>query len=277
MSSGRKNEAKSQRGSDGMNLEGKVALITGGSSGLGWGAAKVLAEQGASVVIAGRTQSSLDKAVSKLREAGHEARAVKVDIRRYEELEAAVEEIDEGFGRLDILYANAGVNGVWAPLEELTLQEWKETLDINLSGTFYTIKSCLPLLKRNGGSVVITSSVNGTRMFSNTGATAYATSKAGQVALAKMLALELAPSGIRVNVICPGWMESEIEENTEKRDLEKVATPVEFPEGAVPLKHGSPGKAVEVGNLVAFLSSDLASHITGTEVWIDGAQSLLQG
>ena len=277
MSSGRKNEAKSQRGSDGMNLEGKVALITGGSSGLGWGAAKVLAEQGASVVIAGRTQSSLDKAVSKLREAGHEARAVKVDISRSEDLEAAVEEIDQRFGRLDILYANAGVNGVWAPLEELTLQEWKETLDINLSGTFYTIKSCLPLLKRNGGSVVITSSVNGTRMFSNTGATAYATSKAGQVALAKMLALELAPSGIRVNVICPGWIESEIEENTEKRDLEKVATPVEFPEGAVPLKRGSPGKAVEVGNLVAFLSSDLASHITGTEVWIDGAQSLLQG
>ncbi len=260
-----------------MNFDGKVALITGGASGLGWGAAKVLAKRGARVALLGRTESSLDKAVAKIQEKGYEALGVIADVSREDELKKAVEEVEERWGRLDILFANAGINGVWAPLEELTEEEWSQTIHINLTGTFLTIKTCLRMLKKQGGSIVITSSVNGTRMFSNTGASAYATSKAGQVALAKMLALELAPSKIRVNVVCPGWIESEIDDNTEKRDLEKVTTPVEFPEGAVPLKHGRPGKAEEVGNLVAFLSSDLASHITGTEVWVDGAQSLLQG
>lgn len=260
-----------------MNFAGKVALITGGASGLGWGAAKVLAERGARVALLGRTESSLDKAVAKLQAKGYEALGVTADVSRADEMKKALEEVEERWGRLDILFANAGINGVWAPLEELTEEEWAQTIHINLTGTFLTIKSCLRMLKKQGGSIVITSSVNGTRMFSNTGASAYATSKAGQVALAKMLALELAPAKIRVNVICPGWIESEIDDNTEKRDLEKVATPVEFPEGTVPLKRGRPGKAEEVGNLVAFLSSDLASHITGTEVWVDGAQSLLQG
>lgn len=260
-----------------MNFAGKVALITGGASGLGWGAAKVLAERGARVALLGRTESSLDKAVAKLQAKGYEALGVTADVSRADEMKKALEEVEQRWGRLDILFANAGINGVWAPLEELTEEEWAQTIHINLTGTFLTIKSCLRMLKKQGGSIVITSSVNGTRMFSNTGASAYATSKAGQVALAKMLALELAPAKIRVNVICPGWVESEIDDNTEKRDLEKVATPVEFPEGTVPLKRGRPGKAEEVGNLVAFLSSDLASHITGTEVWVDGAQSLLQG
>ena len=260
-----------------MDLNGRVALITGGASGLGWGAAKVLAERGAKVALVGRTQGPLDKAVAELQESGVEAIGVTADVSRSQELKQAVESVEKRWGRLDILFANAGVNGVWAPLEELSEEEWTETISINLTGTFLTIKSCLPLLKKRGGSVIITSSVNGTRMFSNTGASAYATSKAGQVAFAKMLALELAPSKIRVNVICPGWIESEIDDNTKKRDLDKVVTPVEFPEGAVPLKDGKPGKAEEVGNLVAFLASDLASHITGTEVWIDGAQSLLQG
>lgn len=260
-----------------MNFAGKVALITGGASGLGWGAAKVLAKRGARVALLGRTESSLDNAVAKLQAEGYEALGVTADVSRADEMKKAVEEVEERWGRLDILFANAGINGVWAPLEELTEEEWAQTIHINLTGTFLTIKTCLRMLKKQGGSIVITSSVNGTRMFSNTGASAYATSKAGQVALAKMLALELAPAKIRVNVICPGWIESEIDDNTEKRDLEKVATPVEFPEGTVPLKRGRPGKAEEVGNLVAFLSSDLASHITGTEVWVDGAQSLLQG
>ncbi len=260
-----------------MDFTGKVALITGGASGLGWGAARVLSERGAKVALLGRTQSSLDKAVRRLEESGGEALGIPADVSRSQELEEAVKAVKERWGRLDILFANAGVNGVWAPLEELTEEEWSQTISINLTGTFLTIKSCLPLLKQQGGSIIVTSSVNGTRMFSNTGASAYATSKAGQVAFAKMLALELAPSKVRVNVICPGWIESEIDDNTEKRDVDKVAIPVEFPDGAVPLKDGKPGKADEVGNLVAFLASDLASHITGTEVWIDGAQSLLQG
>ncbi|MDQ3310204.1 MAG: SDR family oxidoreductase, partial [Gemmatimonadota bacterium] len=127
-----------------------------------------------------------------------------------------------------------------------------------------------------GGSVIVTSSVNGTRIFSNTGATAYSSSKAGQVALSKMLALELAPSKIRVNVICPGAIDTNIEESTEERDLEHVRIPVEFPEGSQPLAEGS-GSAEQVARLVLFLASDASDHITGTEMWIDGAESLLRG
>lgn len=202
---------------------------------------------------------------------------VVADISNASQLQQALDQVLERWGRLDIVFANAGINGVWAPLDELTPEEWNRTLETNLTGTFLTVKTAVPHLKKNGGSIIITSSVNGTRMFSNTGATAYATSKAGQVALAKMLALELAPQKVRVNVICPGWIESEIDENTEKRDLDEIKTPVEFPEGAVPLTHGGPGKAEQVGQVVLFLASDLSSHVTGTEIWVDGAQSLLQG
>jgi NAD(P)-dependent dehydrogenase (short-subunit alcohol dehydrogenase family) len=119
--------------------------------------------------------------------------------------------------------------------------------------------------------------VNGTRIFSNTGATAYSSSKAGQVALTKMIALELAPQRVRANVICPGAIETNIDQSTEKRDLEGVRIPVEYPEGSQPLTGGEPGSAEQVAQLVLFLASDAASHITGTEIWIDGAESLLRG
>ena len=146
------------------------------------------------------------------------------------------------------------------------------------SASFLTIKFAVPHLQRaGGGSVVVTASINGTRVFSNTGATAYSTSKAGQVALTKMLALELAKHRIRGNVVCPGGITTEIEESTEKRDLEKAQEPVEFPAGEIPLTDGRKGSADEVAELMLFLASDASRHITGTEVFIDGAQSLLRG
>ncbi len=132
-------------------------------------------------------------------------------------------------------------------------------------------------MKENGGSIIITASVNGTRVFSNTGASAYASTKAAQVAFMKMAALELASHRIRVNAICPGSIESEIEDNTNRRDVEKEKEPVKFPEGKIPLTDGKPGKAEDVGNLVLFFASDDSKHISGTEVWIDGTQSLLMG
>jgi len=125
--------------------------------------------------------------------------------------------------------------------------------------------------------MIVTSSVNGTRIFSNTGATAYSSTKAAQVALAKMLALELAKHRVRVNVICPGAIETNIDQSTEKRDVEKEKEPAEYPEGAIPLTDGKPGQAEDVGELVLFLASDASKHITGTEMWIDGGESLLQG
>src|SRR5690606_32619471 len=122
------------------------------------------------------------------------------------------QKIKDKWGGLDIVFANAGINGVWAPLDDLKLKDWEKTININLTGTFLTIKYSLPFLKRKGGSVIITSSVNGTRIFSNTGATAYSCTKASQVVMAKMLSLELAKYKIRVNAVCPGAIKTEIEE-----------------------------------------------------------------
>ena len=260
-----------------MQLSGRVALVTGAGSGLGKGAALLLAKEGASIGALGRTEDELKKVVKEIKDVGGEALAVVADISKPDEMEKGIAKIVRKYGRLDIVFANAGINGVWAPLEDLTVEEWQTTIDINLNGTFYTVKYAVPHLKKQGGSIIVTASVNGTRIFSNTGASAYSSTKAAQVAFTKMIALELAKSKVRANVICPGWIESDIDENTEKRNLESVKIPMEFPEGNVPLTHGEPGTAEQVAKLVLFLASDASSHISGTEIWIDGAQSLLQG
>lgn len=260
-----------------MLLKDKVVLITGASSGIGRAAAFLFAREGASVGVLGRTASEVERTTRIIRDFGGEAFALTADVSDMRDMEESVRAMIQRYGRLDIVFANAGINGVWASLDVLTPEDWDQTLDINLKGTFLTVKAALPYLKQRGGSVLITSSVNGTRMFSNTGATAYACSKAAQVAFAKMTALELAQHRIRVNVICPGAIETSINENTERKDLDAIREPVEFPEGEIPLTDGTPGTSEQVAELALFLVSDRASHITGTEVWIDGAQSLLQG
>lgn len=260
-----------------MQLDGRVALITGAGSGLGKASAILLAKEGAKIGALGRSGDELNETIGEITRAGGEAISLIADISDAEQMEKAVQQLVSRYGRIDIVFANAGINGVWAPLEELKPEEWNQTISINLTGTFLTVKYAVPYLKKQGGSIIVTSSVNGTRIFSNTGATAYSSTKAAQVAFTKMIALELAKHRIRANVICPGAIESNIDENTEKRNVEKEKEPVEFPEGEIPLTDGEPGEAEDVAALVLFLASDASKHISGTEIWIDGAQSLLQG
>jgi NAD(P)-dependent dehydrogenase (short-subunit alcohol dehydrogenase family) len=260
-------------------MEGKVALITGGGSGIGEAAALRLAREGAKVAVLGRTREKLDETVERIEDDGGEALAITADVSKYPDMERVVAEVVERWGRLDVVLANAGINGVWAPIDQITPAEWEKTIAINLTGTFFTIKAAVPHLKERGGSVIVTSSVNGTRIFSNTGATAYSCSKGGQVIFTKMVAPELAPHRIRINAICPGAITTNIDENTEKRNQDRVKVPVTF---GGPSKHqlltgGQPGTAEQVARLVLFLASDASDHITGTEMWIDGGESLLIG
>jgi len=259
-------------------LDGRVALVTGAGSGIGEATALLLAKQGARVATLSRSRDELEKVVAKIEERGGAGLVVVADISKPEELEAAVTKIIDTWGRLDIVFANAGINGKWAPITEMSVEDWNKTMSVNLDGTFITLKYAVPYLKdNNGGSIVITSSVNGTRMFSTPGAFAYATTKAGQVALAKMLALELAKFNIRVNAICPGRIDTEISDSTTKVNADEAGEPMNFPEGEIPLTDGKAGTSAQVADLVTFLLAEQAAHITGTEMWIDGGQSLLRG
>jgi NAD(P)-dependent dehydrogenase (short-subunit alcohol dehydrogenase family) len=259
-----------------MKLDGKVALVTGARSGIGKAAEIRFAAAGVEVGVLSDTGPEVEAVAAEIRRAGGEAIALTADVAEADQVEQAVAELVQAFDGLDVVFANAGINGVYAPIEELSPDEWDRTLRINLRGTFLTLKYSVPPLKRRGkGAVLVTSSINGSRVFSNFGAAAYATSKAGQIALAQMAALELARWNIRVNVICPGSVDTEIRDNTEKRGLDKITVKTDF-EVKVPLGD-KPASSEEVAELALFLVSDAASHITGTPVWIDGAQSLLRG
>jgi NAD(P)-dependent dehydrogenase (short-subunit alcohol dehydrogenase family) len=259
-----------------IDLKNQVIMITGGSEGIGKGIACGVAKCGAKVVILSRDEDELQAVTDSIKSAGGEAFWANADVTDSDQVKEAVQKTVERYGRLDGLVANAGINGTWAPVDELTPQEWRTTIDINLTGTYLAVHHSVPHLRRaGGGSIVIMGSINGTRTFSNEGASAYAASKAGQLAFAQMLALELAPSRIRVNVICPGAITSKIHDKTNRRNLDKIETPEIFPEGDIPLTGGDFGTPEQVASLTAFLMSDLASHITGTPVWIDGGQSLV--
>ncbi|MBT2640531.1 MULTISPECIES: SDR family NAD(P)-dependent oxidoreductase [unclassified Bacillus (in: firmicutes)] len=257
-------------------LDGKVAFITGASSGIGKAAAIKLAKEGAKVALIDVKEENARDVKESIEEAGGNAQIVECDIANPEEMERSYQKVVDTWGKVDIVFANAGINGVIAPIEDLAPEDWDETINTNLKGTFLTVKYAIPHMKKHGGSVIITSSINGNRIYKNFGMSAYSTSKIGQTGFGKMAALELSQFKIRVNIICPGAIETNIGKNTfpQEDDLEKIKIPVEYPEGNQPLEEHA-GKPEQVADLVFFLASDLSSHITGTEVYIDGAESLL--
>ncbi|WP_044478467.1 SDR family oxidoreductase [Paenibacillus antibioticophila] len=258
-------------------FQGKTAIVTGAGSGIGKAAAIKLASEGAKValfdLLNDRTHTTEHQINQIYRGV---SRAFDVDISDPQRVEKAVNEAVEAFGGIDIVFANAGINGTLAPVEEMSFEDWERTMRINLNGTFLTVKYTVPHLKRQGGgSIIITSSINGNDRFSGFGMTAYSTTKAGQVAFSKMAALELAKFKIRVNSICPGAIATNIDSSTEVSDeLDGIVIPVEYPEGSQPLADG-PGQPENVADLVAFLASDESKHITGARIVIDGAESLL--
>ncbi len=255
----------------------KVALVTGAGSGIGRASAIALAKGGYVIGALGHTANELEKLVADIEKDGGEALTLVADVADEAAMDQAVNRLAEKYGRLNVVVANAGINGVWAPIDDLKPEEWDKTMTVNLRGTYMTLHKTVPHLKAaGGGSIVIISSINGTRTFTSPGATAYSATKAGQLAIAQQLALELGQYKIRVNAICPGAIETKIDDNTDIRSSDETEIPVEWPEGDIPITGGEAGLSEDVADLVAFLASEKSRHITGTPVWIDGGQGLLR-
>lgn len=259
-----------------MEFSGKVAVVTGAGSGIGEAAALRLAAGGASVVVISRTREEIDAVRDAIIAKGGKALSVVADVSEPDEVDNVVQQTLKAYGRIDIVVANAGINGMWAPIDDLTVDEWDKTMKVNLRGTYLTLHHTVPSLKKQGGSIIIVSSINGNRTFTSPGATAYSATKAAQVAMAQQLALELGDEGIRVNAVCPGAIETEIDDNSQRRNTDEAEIPVEFPEGDIPITGGKPGKSGDVAEVIAFLASDAARHVTGVPIYIDGGQSLLR-
>jgi len=254
----------------------KVALVTGAGSGIGRASAIALAKEGYAVGALSHTPDEIERLAEEIRSTGGNAMALVADVADEGEMAKAVDALLSAFGRLDTVVANAGINGVWAPIDDLKPEEWDKTISVNLRGTYLTVNKTVPHMKGDGGSIIIVSSINGTRTFTSPGATAYTVTKAGQLAMTQQLALELGQYKIRVNAVCPGAIETSIDDNTHIRDADETKVPVEWPEGDIPITGGKAGLADDVADLIVFLASEKSRHITGSPVWIDGGQGLLR-
>lgn len=257
-------------------FERKTALVTGAGSGIGRATSLRLASGGAFVGLLGRTEDELWETLDEIRADGGEGLVLVADVSDAGQMAQAVERLVTAREGLNIVVANAGINGTWAPIDDLKPEEFDSTIAVNLRGTYLTLHHSVRHLKRSGGSIIVVSSINGTRTFTTPGATAYSATKAAQLAMVQQLALELGRHRIRINAVCPGAIDTEIDDNTQMRKKRQAVVPVEFPEGDIPLTGGKPGTAEEVADVIAFLASDASRHVTGTPIWVDGGQSLLR-
>src|SRR5215211_8667128 len=257
-------------------LAGRVALVTGGS-GIGEAACYALAEAGASVAVVDIRPEPARVVAARINGNGGRALALTADVADEEAVSATVTQAATELGGLHVVFANAGINGMQTPIDEMTLDEWNATIGPNLTGVFLTVKHSIPHLRAaGGGSIIVTASVNGNVLFSQPGYAAYSTSKAGAVAFTKMAALELARWEIRVNAILPGAIQTNIGERTYRRNLDRVSYGFTPPAKWPPLR-GESAQASEVADLVHFLASDASRYMTGAELLIDAAYSLYRG
>lgn len=252
-------------------LEDRVAIVTGAAKGNGEGAARVMAREGATVVLTD-VLDLVHKTAKSISDGGYKAVSFKMDITKPAEVDHVVHKVLEQFGKIDILVNNAGVFKL-APLVDMTDEVRDRVIDVNIKGTFVVTKAVLPgMLKHKYGRIINLSSVTGP-LVADVGETAYAATKAAIWGFTRALAFEVAKYGITVNAICPGMIDTDMVRNmaveTDPNDPQSVLKAL-----ARGIPMGRLGTIEEVGELVAFLASDGARYITGTPILIDGGSTL---
>jgi len=245
-----------------LELKGKVAIVTGGSRGIGFQTAKIFSENGASVIITSKNVENLQNAAEKL----DNTLAIAADIRNEKEVQNVIEKTMEKFGRLDILVNNAGIFPRIKQLHEISELEWNEVIDVNLTGQFRFTKFAIPYLQKTSGTIVNVSSDAGLKAYEGFNADAYSASKAALVELTKCWALEYSKFKIRVNCVCPGVVNTDMTKPFLKTEKDR-----EFMDNDHPL--GRIGTPEEIAKSILFLVSNDSSWITGAILAIDGGQS----
>lgn len=246
-------------------LEGKVAIVTGASSGIGRAAAKLFASAGASVVVNARREELLDRLVGELRASGGQAVAVAGDVTDEGTHQACVAAAQKEFGSLDVAFNNAGLVGEMRPLADITLQEWARVIAVNLTSAFLGARAQIPaMLACGGGALIFTSSFVGNSV-GLPGMSAYATAKAGLMGLVKGLTADYGARGIRANALVPGGTATGMAGDAAQREwaaglhaMKRIAEPDEIARAAL------------------FLASDMASFITGSALWVDGGNAAVK-
>jgi meso-butanediol dehydrogenase/(S,S)-butanediol dehydrogenase/diacetyl reductase len=248
-----------------MRLEGKVAIVSGGGTGIGAATARAFATEGAKVVVTGRRAEPLEAVAAEI-----DGLAVAGDTSDVDDVRAAVAEARDAFGGLDVVVTNAGL-GFGGAAADVDDERWQQTLDVNLTGAFRLARAAIPsLIERGGGSIVLVSSVSA--LVSGTDGAAYVTSKAAMLGLARSIAVDYGPNGIRANALCPGWVETPMGDQS----METLMTQHGISLGEayrlvtqhIPLRR--PATADEIAACCLFLASEESSIVTGTTLVADG-------
>ncbi len=247
-----------------IRLDGKVALITGASRGIGYATGELMSRAGATLILNyNRTRDAAENLAERINSAGGKALAVKANVADRGEVEAMVETAIRAFGRIDILVNNAGI-WTYGEIDTMPDEVWDETMNINLRGVFNCTRAVVPHMKKQGGGRIInlssTAGQRGEAFHSH-----YAATKGAIISFTKSLAVELAPHNILVNAVAPGWVDTEMSAEALKQEGDRITS-------IIPLRR--PGKAEEIAGPILFLASDLASYMTGEIVNVNGGNVL---
>jgi NAD(P)-dependent dehydrogenase (short-subunit alcohol dehydrogenase family) len=244
-------------------LQGKVGLVTGGTSGIGRETAMLFAKAGVKVVVAGRREKEGKETVDLVRGAGGDGLFVKTDVSKASDVDALIQTAVDKFGRLDVAFNNAGIEGVWVPIIRQTEEDFDRTININLKGVWLCLKSEIRQMLKQGGGGAIVNMASITGLVGSAGAAAYSASKHGVIGLTKAAALETARSGIRINAVCPAAVETAMSDR-----IFGAPAVHKYVLSCHPI--GRFGKAAEIAEAVVWMCSDRASFMTGQSLVLDG-------